>query len=162
MERYIIPNQEKLELIIPLEKIENDANFTALINKALILGLPNHNEMVDGVFSKVLRVNFIEDNLLRLFLTSGIVINQLNGGPLFYVEILKENLKPEFDNNNKLLSLDKTTYLIPVATYTNGSRVQETTYEEILLWSNAYGLDNMYSDPLTIEALKSKYIEDIL
>ena len=162
MERYIIENKGKLELIVPLDKIEKDPMFTALVNKALVLGLPHHNEMVDGVFSKVIKLNFLEDELFRALLQSGIVINYLNGGPQAYVEILKENLNTEFDNDSKILSLDETTYLIPVATYINGSRTSETTYEELALWMDAYGVENMYSDPSTIEALNAKYIEDTI
>ncbi len=161
MERYIIENKGKLELIVPLDKIEKDPIFTALVNKALVLGLPHHNEMVEGVFSKVIKLNFLEDELFRVLLQSGIIINYLNGGPQVYVEILKENLNVEFDNDSKILSLDETTYLIPVATYVNGSRTLETTYEELALWMDAYGAENMYSDPITINnLLETKYTEN--
>jgi len=168
--RTEIPNNQTIEIVMPLSKVLTDNDYKELVNKLLILGTPNHNELVDNVPCKVALVNYIEDDIFRKLLKDNIEINWLNGFNQPYVKVDETTLNSKVpasffkeDEEQDILLKDysigysKTKdnkYLVIIGHYTNNiNRLNYTNYSELLTWGKEYGgtnYVNMISDPNTV------------
>ncbi len=88
---------------------------------------------------------------LRNYLTKDIEINFIDATVEPYVIV--SNVIDSLTNYRAVYQDNK--HYIPIATYTNNSRNNYTTYEELKIWAKAYGIKNVYcgkfSDNIKIE-----------
>ena len=161
-----IEHKEIVEVTVPMHELLNsESTWNSVAQMMLIIGSPNYMGVTDkGLAVKIVNVNTIEDDFFRGIISEalsgkeGFSVNWLKGDNQAYIEVEKEKLKDEFDNELKFEN--NTHYLIPIATYTKGVRSSYTKFEEILNWVEAYAksdLSNVYSDPLTIAQLRMNY-----
>jgi len=113
------------------------------------------------------RINMVEDVFLRQFI--GILQQDIPGFDLYWtpgqipkneawVQITKDKLVPELDNDKKLEN--DTHYLIPIRVYDEHGNRPLIDAEILKTWATAYadeGYTNFYSEPKNIEALKANF-----